>query len=148
MKLFKMHRIIKPTCPRQLFINITFAFMKIFDFIVKIAIFGVFLFWSRDSRHALLPKPMLDRGSKAWCESLDRKRNAPKMVIFTRKSKILIKAKAIFMKSCLEGYDGFMIRCILTNFIFSNVICKKVYCWILIFFLPDYIGLFLDYKNQ
>ena len=36
----KMHQIIKPTCPcRQLFIKITFAFMKIFDFLVKIAIF-------------------------------------------------------------------------------------------------------------
>ena len=56
MKLFKMHQIIKPTCPsRQLFIKITFAFIKIFDFLVKIAIFGAFLFQSRDSRHALLP---------------------------------------------------------------------------------------------
>ena len=45
MKLFKMHQIIKLTCPsRQLFIKITFAFMKIFDFLVKIAIFGAFLF--------------------------------------------------------------------------------------------------------
>ena len=52
MKLFKMHQIIKPTCPcRQLFIKITFAFMKIFDFLVKIVIFGAFLFRSRDSRH-------------------------------------------------------------------------------------------------
>ena len=55
-KLFKMHQIIKPTCSvRQLFIKITFAFMKIFDFLVKIAIFGAFLFQSRDLRHALLP---------------------------------------------------------------------------------------------
>ena len=43
MKLFKMHRIIKPTCPsRQLFIKITFAFIKNFYFLVKIAIFGAF----------------------------------------------------------------------------------------------------------
>ena len=57
MKLFKMHQIIKLTCPNgQLFIKITFAFIKIFDFLVKIAIFGAFLFPSRDSRHALLPK--------------------------------------------------------------------------------------------
>ena len=57
MKLFKMHQIIKRTCPsRQLFIKITFAFMKIFDSLVKIAIFGAFLFRSRDSRHALLPE--------------------------------------------------------------------------------------------
>ena len=103
MKLFKMHQIIKPTCPsRQLFIKITFAFIKIFDFLVKIAIFGAFLFWSRDSHYALCycPKPTLDCGSNAWRESLDRKRNAPKMAILTRKSKIFIKAIVIFMKSC------------------------------------------------
>ena len=69
--------------------------------------------------------PTLNHGSKAWCESLDWKRNAPKMAILTRKSKIFIKAKVIFMKSCLLGHVGFMIRCILNNFIFSNKICKK-----------------------
>ena len=53
----KMQQKIKLTCPsRQLFIKITFAFMKIFDFLVKIAIFGAFLFRSRDSRHVLLPE--------------------------------------------------------------------------------------------
>ena len=63
MKLFKMHQIIKPTCPsRQLFIKITFAFIKIFDFLVKIAIFGAFLFRSRDSRHALLPRSSVGFG--------------------------------------------------------------------------------------
>ena len=63
MKLFKMHRIIKLTCPsRQLFIKITFAFMKIFDFLVKIAIFGAFLFRSRDSCHALLPRSSVGFG--------------------------------------------------------------------------------------
>ena len=57
MKLFKMHQIIKPTGPcRQLFIKITFAFMSVFDFLVKIAIFGAFLFRWRDSLHALLPE--------------------------------------------------------------------------------------------
>ena len=81
-----MHQIIKPTChSRQLFIKITFVFIKIFDFLVKIAIFGAFLFRSRDSRHALLPE---------------------------KKSKIFSKAKVIFMKSCLLGHVGFMIRCI------------------------------------
>ena len=41
----KMQQKIKLTCPsRQLFLKITFAFMKIFDFLVKIAIFGAFLF--------------------------------------------------------------------------------------------------------
>ena len=37
-----MRQIIKQTCPsRQLFEKITFAFMKIFDLLVKIAIFWV-----------------------------------------------------------------------------------------------------------
>ena len=53
----KMRQKIKLTCPsRQLFIKITFAFMKIFDFLSKIAIFGAFLFRSRDLRRALLPE--------------------------------------------------------------------------------------------
>ena len=64
-------------------------------------------------------------GSNARRESLDRKRNAPKMAILTKKSKTLIKAKVIFMKSCLQGHVGFMIRYILNNLIFSTVICKK-----------------------
>ena len=63
MKLFKMHRIIKPTCPsRQLFIKITFVFMKIFDILVKIAIFCAFLFRSRDSSHSLLPGSIVGFG--------------------------------------------------------------------------------------
>ena len=65
-------------------------------------------------------------GSNAWRESLDRKRNASKMAILTKKSKIFIKAKVIFMKSCLLGHVGFMIWCILNNFIFSNAIYRKV----------------------
>ena len=53
----KRQQKIKLTCPsRQLFIKITFAFMTIFDFIVKIAIFGAFLFRLRDLRDSLLPK--------------------------------------------------------------------------------------------
>ena len=52
MKLFKMHQIIKPTCPsRQLFETVNFAFMKIFDFLVKIVIFGAFFLFLGDLRH-------------------------------------------------------------------------------------------------
>ena len=48
-----MHQIIKQRGSySQLFIKITFAFMKIFDFLVKIAIFEAFLFRSIDLRHA------------------------------------------------------------------------------------------------
>ena len=118
MRLFEMHGIIKPTCPsRQLFIKITFAFMSVFDFLVKINIFGAFLFcycWDQ----------ALVSGSNVRRESLDWKRNAPKMAILTRKSKIFIKAKVIFMKSCLLGQVGLIIWCILNNFIFSNVIFR------------------------
>ena len=149
MKLFKMHQIIKPTCPsRQLFIKITFAFMKNFDFVVKIAILEHFSFdrWICVTQYCL--KPTLDWGSKAWRESIEQKRNAPKMAILTKKSKIFIKSKVIFMKSCLLGQVGFMIRCILNNFIFSNAICKKVHRWILIFFCLATLVWFLDYKNQ
>ena len=38
---------------RQFFETLNFAFMKIFDFLVKIAIFGAFLFFLGDLRHAL-----------------------------------------------------------------------------------------------
>ena len=52
----KMHQIIKQASPsRQLFKAVNFAFMKIFDFLVKIAIFRAFLLFSGDLRHALRP---------------------------------------------------------------------------------------------
>ena len=41
---------------RQLFEAVNFAFMKIFDFIVKIAIFWVFLLFLGDLCHKLQPK--------------------------------------------------------------------------------------------
>ena len=47
---------------RQLFETVNFAFMKNFDFLVKIAIFEAFLFRSRDSRHALLP----ETNARSW----------------------------------------------------------------------------------
>ena len=42
-----MQKIIKPSCPsRQLLETVNFAFMKIFDFLVKIAVFRAsLLFW-------------------------------------------------------------------------------------------------------
>ena len=40
----KMQKIIKQVSPsRQLFETVNFAFMKIFDFLVKLALFGAFL---------------------------------------------------------------------------------------------------------
>ena len=52
-----MQKFTKVTGPsRQLFETVNFAFMKIFDFLVKIALFGAFLLFSGDSRHKLRPK--------------------------------------------------------------------------------------------
>ena len=56
MTSLKMQQIIKYTNPsRQLFETVNFAFMKIFHFLVKIAILGHFSFFLRDSHHAYLP---------------------------------------------------------------------------------------------
>ena len=57
----KMQKIIKQVGPsRQLFETVNFAFMKIFDFLVKTALFGTFLLFLGDSRHKLRPKIKLD----------------------------------------------------------------------------------------
>ena len=53
----KMQKIIKQVGPsRQLFETVNFAFMKIFDFLVKIVIFWAFLLFLGDLRHALRPQ--------------------------------------------------------------------------------------------
>ena len=52
-----MQEIIKQAGPsRQFFETVNFAFMKFFDFLVKIAIFWAFLLFLGDSRHKLRPK--------------------------------------------------------------------------------------------
>ena len=52
-----MQQIIKQVgSSRQLFKTVNFAFMKIFDFLVKIALFWAFLLFLGDSRHKLRPK--------------------------------------------------------------------------------------------
>ena len=52
-----MQEIIKQAGPsRQLFETVNFAFMKIFDFLIKTALFGAFLLFLGDSRHKLRPK--------------------------------------------------------------------------------------------
>ena len=53
----KIQKIKKPRSPsRQLSETANFAFIKIFDFLVKIAIFRVILLFLGDLRHALRPK--------------------------------------------------------------------------------------------
>ena len=57
----KMQKIIKQVGPsRQLFETVNFAFMKIFDFLVKIAIFEAFFHFLGDWRHALRVLRTLD----------------------------------------------------------------------------------------
>ena len=52
-----MQEIIKQVgSSRQLFETVNFAFMKIFDFLVKTALFGAFLLFLGDLCHKLRPK--------------------------------------------------------------------------------------------
>ena len=52
-----MQKMIEQAGPsRQLFETVNFAFMKNFDFLVKIAIFGAFLLFLGDLCHKLWPK--------------------------------------------------------------------------------------------
>ena len=52
-----MQEIIKQAGPsRQLFETVNFAFMKIFDFLVKTALFEAFLLFLGDFCHKLRPK--------------------------------------------------------------------------------------------
>ena len=50
---------------RQLFETVNFAFMKNFDFLVKIAIFGAFLLFLGDLCHKLQSK--IERGGYTIC---------------------------------------------------------------------------------
>ena len=83
--------------------------MKIFDFLVKMAIFRAFLLFSGDLRHALRPQSNTWSGQNAWQESPKKRRNALKMVILTKKSKNFIKAKLTVSKSYLLGLVYLMI---------------------------------------
>ena len=53
------------------------------------------------------------------------KEKSSKNGYFEEKIKNFHKNKSDFLKSCLLGHVGFMIRCILNNLIFSTAICKK-----------------------
>ena len=61
-----MQKMIEQAGPsRQLFETVNFAFMKNFDFLVKIAIFGAFLLFLGDLCHKLRPK--IERGGYTIC---------------------------------------------------------------------------------
>ena len=108
-----MQKIIKPRSPsRQLLETVNFAFMKIFDFFVKKAIFQAFLFLLGDFCQEICPCQVFDFSRNAWHKSPKKRRNTLKMAILTKKSKIFIKAKLTVSKSCLLGPVCFMIFCI------------------------------------
>ena len=96
----KMQKIIKPRSPsRQLLETVNFAFMKIFDFLVKIAIFRVILIFLRDLRHAYGRNRTCDPGKNFRHKSPRKRRITLKMAFLTKKSKIFIKAKLTVSKS-------------------------------------------------
>ena len=123
-----MQQIIKQVgSSRQLFETVNFAFMKNFDFLVKIAIFGAFLLFLGDLCHKLQLK--IERGGYTICSIIQppssisavicdmnhprKSRKAQKMAILTKKSKFFIKAKLTVSKSCLLGPACSIIFCIL-----------------------------------
>ena len=62
----KTQQIMKQADPgMQLFETVNFAFMKIFDFLVKITIFRAFLLFWGDSCHAFCPDHVFDCGRNA-----------------------------------------------------------------------------------
>ena len=81
-----MQEIIKQVgSSRQLFETVNFAFMKIFDFLVKTALFGAFLLFLGDLCHKSQPKIELggyiielDFDRNAWRESSTKKQKSQK----------------------------------------------------------------------
>ena len=135
--------------------------MKILDFLVKFLEHFSFDREIRVTRYCL--KSTLDPGSNAWQESFDWKRNDPKMALLSRKSKIFIKAKVIFMKSYFLRQVGFMIWCIFNDFIFKTRFTKRAKllqknAWprhypkrstvskIALYFLEELFMMFFDFK--
>ena len=120
MASLKIQKIIKWTSSKkQLFEAVNFALMKIFDFLVKTAIFRTFLLFLGDFCQALRPYTV-------WLEHLiradmhdgnlsEKRRNSLKMAILTKEWKNFIKAKLTASKSCQLGLVYFMICCILSD---------------------------------
>ena len=74
-----MQEIIKQVGPsRQLFETVNFAFMKIFDFLVKKALFWTFLLFFGDLRHKSRPKTAL--GDKELCKRKRRVNFRPSVI--------------------------------------------------------------------
>ena len=94
--------------------------MKMFDFLVKKALFWTFLLFFGDLRHKSRPKtargdwsPNSIFGQDLWRKSSKKSRKVQKRAFLTKKSKIFIQAKLTVSKSCLLEPACFMICCIL-----------------------------------
>ena len=110
----KMQEIIKQEgSSRQLFKTVNFAFMKIFDFLIKTAIFQVILLFLEICVMRYGQNRTRDLGKNSRHKSPKKSRKAPKKAVLIKKSKIFIKAKFTVSKSCLLGPACFMICCIL-----------------------------------
>ena len=78
-----MQKIIKLRRPnRQLLETVNFAFMKIFDLLVKIAVFRASLLFLGDSRHALRPQSNTQSGKKCMTGISQKKERCPKNSYF------------------------------------------------------------------
>ena len=109
-----MQKIIKSRSPsRQLLETVNFAFMKIFDSLVKIAVFKATLLFLEIRVNLYGRNRTLERGRTRDTNLPQKRRNAQKMLILTKKSKISIKAKLTVSKSYLLGLVYFMISRIL-----------------------------------
>ena len=80
---FKMQKMIEQAGPsRQLFEAVNFAFMKIFHFLVKIAIFRVFLLFSERFSSCISARIKYSSqnvyGRNAWRKSPEKKEKCPK----------------------------------------------------------------------
>ena len=83
--------------------------MKIFDFLVKIAVLGHLSYFLEIRVMRYCCNRTCDTGRNAWRKSPPKKRDARKTAFLTKKSKIFIKAKLTVSKSCLQGHLNFMI---------------------------------------
>ena len=111
---------------RQLFETVNFAFIKNFDFLVKIVIFWAFLLflWEILVMH-ICPGSSV----RVWPymavmldgNLLNKRRNVLKRLFRLKKSKIFIKAKLTASKSCPLGLVYFMICCILRDAILLSL---------------------------
>ena len=82
-----MKEIIKQAGPSgQLFETVNFAFMKIFDFLIKIALFGAFLFFLSDLCHKLRVK--IELGGYIFSSFISENSHSVKLIALLNKIQI------------------------------------------------------------